>query len=82
MSMNISRRDFLKKAGVASLIVASMGVYARSASNSSDRSSASRPNVVLVLTDDQGYGDLSCHGNTILKTPNLDKLYAESTHFT
>ena len=40
------------------------------------------PNVVLVMTDDQGYGDLSCHGNPILKTPNLDQLYAESVRFT
>jgi len=34
------------------------------------------------MTDDQGYGDLSCHGNPNLKTPNLDKLYAESIRFT
>ena len=40
------------------------------------------PNVILVLTDDQGYGDLSCHGNPVLKTPNLDKLFAESVRFT
>jgi arylsulfatase len=39
-------------------------------------------NVILVLTDDQGYGDLSCHGNPVLKTPNLDQLYAESVRFT
>lgn len=39
---------------------------------------ADRPNVVLVVTDDQGYGDLSCHGNPILKTPNVDRLFAES----
>jgi arylsulfatase B len=39
---------------------------------------AAPPNVVLVMTDDQGYGDLSCHGNPVLKTPNIDKLYAES----
>src|SRR5438132_8531449 len=40
---------------------------------------AKPPNVVIILTDDQGYGDLSCHGNPILKTPNIDKLHARST---
>ncbi|MEZ6127685.1 MAG: arylsulfatase [Planctomycetaceae bacterium] len=39
---------------------------------------AEKPNVVIVITDDQGYGDLSCHGNPILKTPQIDSLYAES----
>lgn len=43
---------------------------------------AEKPNVILVMTDDQGYGDLSCHGNPILKTPHLDKLHAESVRFT
>ena len=37
-----------------------------------------QPNVVLVITDDQGYGDLSCTGNPILETPAIDKLYGES----
>ena len=41
-----------------------------------------RPNVIFVLTDDQGYGDLSCHGNPVLKTPNLDKLHDESIRLT
>jgi arylsulfatase len=41
-----------------------------------------KPNVILVMTDDQGYGELGCHGNKIIKTPNLDKLHAESTRFT
>ncbi|MHC4842233.1 MAG: arylsulfatase [Planctomycetota bacterium] len=82
MSMNISRRYFLKKVGAVSLMVASTGIYAKSASNSSGETLPSRPNVIFILTDDQGYGDLSCHGNPILKTPNLDKLYAESTRFT
>ncbi len=43
---------------------------------------AERPNVVIVITDDQGYGDLSCLGNPVLKTPHLDKLYAESIRLT
>src|SRR5262245_21262140 len=43
---------------------------------------AEKPNVVVVLTDDQGYGDLSCHGNPVLKTPNLDRLHARSVRLT
>ena len=41
-----------------------------------------RPNIVLVITDDQGYGDLGCHGNPVLKTPNLDKLHSQSVRLT
>lgn len=47
-----------------------------------DCGASDRPNVIVIMTDDQGYGDLSCHGNPILKTPNLDKLSAESIRFT
>lgn len=39
---------------------------------------ADKPNIVIVITDDQGYGDLSCHGNEVLKTPNIDKLHSDS----
>ncbi|MBU6296260.1 MAG: sulfatase-like hydrolase/transferase, partial [Planctomycetes bacterium] len=43
---------------------------------------ASRPNIVVVITDDQGYGDIGAHGNPVLKTPNLDRLRAEGRRFT
>lgn len=41
-----------------------------------------RPNIVFVITDDQGYGDLGCHGNPILKTPHLDAFHRQSVRFT
>lgn len=39
---------------------------------------ADKPNVIVVITDDKGYGDLSCHGNPVLKTPHLDQLSRQS----
>ncbi len=45
-------------------------------------SAQAAPNVLLVMTDDQGYGDLSCHGNAEISTPNLDLLHGESVRFT
>ena len=41
-----------------------------------------RPNILLMLTDDQGWGDVGFHGNPDLKTPNLDRLATESTELT
>ena len=41
-----------------------------------------QPNIILIITDDQGYFDLSSHGNPHLATPNLDKLSSESLRFT
>lgn len=40
-----------------------------------------KPNVIVLLTDDQGYGDLACHGNPVIRTPNLDRLHGESVRF-
>jgi arylsulfatase len=43
---------------------------------------ALKPNIVLIMTDDQGYGDVGCFGAKSFKTPNLDRLAAEGTRFT
>ena len=43
---------------------------------------AERPNIVIIFTDDQGYGDLACYGNKKNKTPRLDQLAKEGTLFT
>ncbi|NND32650.1 MAG: arylsulfatase [Saprospiraceae bacterium] len=40
------------------------------------------PNIILIITDDQGYGDLGRHGNEIIQTPNLDRLHDQSVRFT
>src|SRR5690554_2068640 len=40
------------------------------------------PNVIIVLVDDQGYGDLSCHGNPHLRTPHIDRLHSQSIRLT
>ncbi len=41
-----------------------------------------QPNVLIIFTDDQGYADMGCFGNTQNRTPVIDQLYAEGMHFT
>lgn len=41
-----------------------------------------RPNVILIMTDDQGYGEIGAHGNPVIKTPHMDRLHAGSIRFT
>jgi arylsulfatase A-like enzyme len=43
---------------------------------------AQKPNVIIILADDVGYGDLGCHGNTLIKTPNLNTLHDKSIRLT
>ncbi len=40
-----------------------------------------KPNIIVVMVDDQGYGDMSCHGNPVVNTPNIDILYKNSIRF-
>lgn len=42
---------------------------------------AERPNIIVILTDDQGWGDLSCNGNTSIETPHIDQLASDGARF-
>jgi arylsulfatase B len=76
-TVDATRRDFLKAVGVGAAAAATApSVLA------AGEASGRRPNVVLVITDDQGYGDLACHGNPLIETPNLDTLHGESVRLT
>ena len=43
---------------------------------------AERPNILIIFTDDQGYGDVGCYGNKLINTPRLNQLAEEGTRFT
>lgn len=61
-------------------LLASLG--AATAANASSQSRSRRPNIVLILADDMGMGDVGCYGQKLLKTPQIDRLAAEGTRFT
>jgi arylsulfatase A-like enzyme len=62
----VSRREFI---GAASAFAG-----AASASGQADRMAATRPNILFIMADDLGWGDLSCYGRPDYKTPNIDRL--------
>lgn len=67
---------------IAVLVCAVTHVAAQAApASSKGTKAAKRPNVIFILTDDQGYGDISRHGHPLLKTPNFDRLHDESVRF-
>ena len=56
------------------MLIASLSIFASAAPAAAER----RPNIVLIMTDDQGFGDLGVHGNPKIMTPHLDKFAGES----
>jgi arylsulfatase A-like enzyme len=70
MAHDLFRR--IAPSAIAAIFGAVLCCSAASAQN------ASRPNVVLIMTDDQGYGDLGVHGNSIIRTPSIDALAARA----
>jgi arylsulfatase A-like enzyme len=59
-----------------------MSVCAGAFAVTSFAADALRPNILIIFTDDQGYADLACYGNTKNKTPRMDRLAEEGTRFT
>jgi len=73
--MRITRRAFLKAAGAAAGLAA-VGRTAFAAGRP-----AAKPNIILCMADDQGWGDMAYNGHPVLKTPNFDRTAAEALRF-
>jgi len=81
--VRLNRRGFLKTIGYAAASTGTLSILPWCDGISQiTAAQIGRPNVVLVITDDQGYGDLGCHGNPVIQTPNLDRLYTQSIRLT
>ncbi|MCF8262434.1 MAG: arylsulfatase [Melioribacteraceae bacterium] len=78
MEINYTRRNFLKTTGMATVGL----MAAQKANFASFSKSNKKPNVIYILADDLGYGDLSCYGQDKFKTKNIDKLANEGMRFT
>ncbi len=81
----MTRRNFIKSIGLA-LSAAHLHGCSKTLSALGERAGLAagtkKPNVVFILTDDQGYGDLACNGNPWIKTPNMDALREQSVCMT
>ena len=75
MATKLNRRGFLKAVGLGAAVAG--GGRLAAAQRPQGKTAGGKPNVILIMTDDQGYGDMSAHGNRWIKTPNLDKLASQ-----
>ena len=75
------RRDFLKAIGLGTTSLAISGSAALSEGSISDNIQTQRPNILILMTDQQRFNSLSCYGCRIIDTPNLDRLAKEGALF-
>lgn len=82
--MQMKRREFLKRVGAGACLAATGSVSGASRPRITGRrpaTRASKPNIVLCMADDQGWGDMAYNGHPVLKTPNFDAMAAEALRF-
>ena len=79
MKTNINRRNFIKQIGSSAAALTLTGCNNNFLSA---RKQHPKPNIIFILADDLGYGDLGCYGQTKIKTPNIDKMAADGIRFT
>jgi arylsulfatase A-like enzyme len=77
-----TRRQFLKTMGSAAVSAGALSLCAGCAgAGPSAGTGRERPNVILIMTDDQGWGDVAYNGHPALRTPNLDQMAGEGMRF-
>ena len=80
MTNDMGRREFMGRSalsGIGALVCAESA----SSADAGQSPFPARPNVIIVMTDDQGYGEIGRHGNDIIETPNIDRFHDESVRF-
>ena len=75
-------REMLAAVGLAIALACHGSMPRQSWADSPQPGGVSKPNIILVMTDDQGYGPVGRHGHPWIQTPNLDSLYDQSLRFT
>ena len=78
--VNVSRVWLSRCKGYRFLLALLLSVGVLTSSDAADGKRS--PNIIYIMTDDLGYGDLGCYGQQVVKTPNLDKMAAEGMRFT